>query len=127
MSNSNTHDQRMAKMTFATVYPLYVAKIEKKGRTKDELLQVIEWLTGFDNKKVQQLIKENVTFETFFQKASINPNANLITGVICGYRIEEIENPLTKQVRYLDKLVDELAKGRPMEKILRVEKKEEKR
>jgi hypothetical protein len=122
MSTSNTHDQRMAKMTFASVYPLYVAKIEKKGRTKDELHEVIEWLTGLDNKKVQQLIKENVTFETFFQQASLNPNVKFITGVICGYRIEEIENPLTKQVRYLDKLVDELAKGRPMEKILRVEK-----
>jgi hypothetical protein len=122
MSNSNTHDQRMAKMTFASVYPLYVTKIEKKGRTKDELNQVIEWLTGFDNKKIQQLIKENATFETFFQKASLNPNAKFITGVICGYRIEEIENPLTKKVRYLDKLVDELAKGRPMEKILRAEK-----
>jgi hypothetical protein len=112
----------MAKMTFASVYPLYVAKIEKKGRTKDELHEVIEWLTGFDTKKMQQLIKENVTFETFFQKASLNPNVKLITGVICGYRIEEIENLLTKQVRYLDKLVDELAKGRPMEKILRKEK-----
>jgi hypothetical protein len=112
----------MAKMTFASVYPLYLAKVEKKGRTKDELHQVIEWLTGFDNKKLQQLIKENVTFETFFQKASVNPNAKFITGVICGYRIEEIENPLTKQVRYLDKLVDELAKGRSMEKILRAER-----
>jgi hypothetical protein len=122
MKNSATHDQRMAKMTFASVYPLYIAKVEKKGRTKDELHQVIEWLTGFDNKKIQQLIKENVTFETFFQRASVNPNAKFITGVICGYRIEEIENPLTKQVRYLDKLVDELAKGRPMEKILRAEK-----
>jgi hypothetical protein len=122
MNNSDTHNQRMAKMTFASVYPLYVAKIEKKGRTKEELHQVIEWLTGFDTKKMQQLIKENVTFETFFQKASLNPGVKFITGVICGYRIEEIENPLTKQVRYLDKLVDELAKGRPMEKILRAEK-----
>lgn len=122
MNNSDTHNQRMAKMTFASVYPLYLAKVEKKGRTKDELHQVIEWLTGFDNKKLQQLIKENVTFETFFQKASVNPNAKFITGVICGYRIEEIENPLTKQVRYLDKLVDELAKGRSMEKILRAER-----
>lgn len=119
MNNSDTHNQRIAKMTFASVYPMYVAKVEKKGRTIDELHQVITWLTGFDNKKLQELIKEKVTFETFFQQASINPNAPLITGVICGYRIEEIENPLTKQVRYLDKLVDELAKGRKMEKILR--------
>ena len=119
MDNLNTHNQRIAKMTFATVYPLYLAKVEKKGRTKEELHQVIQWLTGFDNKKLQELIKEKVTFEAFFQHASLNPNANLITGLICGYRIEEIENPLTQQVRYLDKLVDELAKGRKMEKILR--------
>jgi hypothetical protein len=119
MSNSNTQDQRFAKMTFASVYPLYLAKVEKKGRTKEELHQVIQWLTGFDDKKLQELIKEKVTFETFFQRASLNPNASLITGVICGYRVEEIENTLTQQVRYLDKLVDELAKGRKMEKILR--------
>jgi hypothetical protein len=119
MNNSNTHNERFAKMTFATVYPLYLAKIEKKGRTREELHQVIEWLTAFDNEKLQELIEENVTFETFFQRASLNPNARLITGVICGYRVEEIENPLTQQVRYLDKLVDELAKGRQMEKILR--------
>ena len=119
MDNSNTHNQRIAKMTFASVYPLYLAKVEKKGRTKEELHQVIQWLTGFDNKKLQELIKGNATFETFFQHASLNPNASLITGVICGYRVEEIENPLTQQVRYLDKLVDELAKGRKMEKILR--------
>ena len=119
MNNSNTHNQRIAKMTFASVYPMYLAKIEKKGRTKEELNQVIDWLTGFDNKKLQELIKENATFETFFQQASLNPNAHLITGVICGYRVEEIEDPLTQQVRYLDKLVDELAKGRKMEKILR--------
>ena len=119
MDNSNTQHQRIAKMTFASVYPMYIAKVEKKGRTKEELHQVIEWLTGFDNKKLQELIEEKVTFETFFQHASLNPNANLITGVICGYRVEEIENPLTQRVRYLDKLVDELAKGRKMEKILR--------
>jgi len=106
-------------MTFALVYPLYLVKVEKKGRTKEELHQVVTWLTGFDNKKLQELIKENVTFETFFQQASLNPNAHLITGVICGYRVEEIEDPLTQKVRYLDKLVDELAKGRKMEKILR--------
>ena len=119
MNNSNTHNQRFAKMTFATVYPLYLAKVEKKGRTKEELHQVIEWLTSFDNKKLQELIKEKVTFEKFFQVASLNPNAQLITGVICGYRVEDIEDRLTQQVRYLDKLVDELAKGRKMEKILR--------
>lgn len=119
MNNSNTHNQRFAKMTFASVYPMYLAKIEKKGRTKEELHQVIEWLTSFDNDVLQELIKENVTFETFFQRASLNPNAHLITGVICGYRVEEIEDALTRQVRYLDKLVDELAKGRKMEKILR--------
>jgi hypothetical protein len=106
-------------MTFASIYPMYLAKIEKKGRTKEELHQVIEWLTNFDNEKLQELIKENTTFETFFQHASLNPNAQLITGVICGCRVEEIEDPLTQQVRYLDKLVDELAKGRKMEKILR--------
>ena len=119
MDNLNTHHQRIAKMTFASVYPLYLAKVEKKGRTKEELHQVIQWLTGFDNGKLQRLIKENVTFETFFQHALLNPNATLITGVICGYRVESIGNPLTQQVRYLDKLVDELAKGRKMEKILR--------
>jgi len=119
MNNSHIHDQRIAKMSFASVYPLYIAKVEKKGRTKEELHQVIEWLTGFDYKVLQKMIKENVSFETFFQQASLNPNAQFITGVICGYRIEEIENPLTQQVRYLDKLVDELAKGRKVEKILR--------
>lgn len=119
MNPSDTHHQRIAKMTFASVYPHYIAKVEKKGRTKEELHQVIEWLTGFDNKKLQELINEKVTFETFFRRASLNPNARLITGVICGYRVEEIENPLTQQARYLDKLVDELAKGRKMEKILR--------
>jgi hypothetical protein len=119
MNNSNAQNQRIAKMTFASVYPLYLAKIEKKGRTKEELDQVIKWLTNFDNMKIQQLIKENTSFEVFFQHASLNPNAHLITGVICGIHVEEIEEPLTQQVRYLDKLVDELAKGRKMEKILR--------
>lgn len=113
------HNERIAKITFASVYPHYVTKVEKKNRTKEELHEVITWLTGFDETTIQKLIDEKVTFETFFQKANINPNAHLITGVICGYRIEEIENTLTKQVRYLDKLVDELAKGRKMEKILR--------
>ena len=121
MNSKNNHDERMAKMSFATVYPLYLTKIEKKGRTKKELNEVIEWLTGYNEKKIQSLIDSNATFETFFMKAKLNPNAELITGLICGYRIEEIENPLTKKVRYLDKLVDELAKGRKMEKILRSE------
>ncbi|MFZ2899394.1 MAG: DUF2200 domain-containing protein [Saprospiraceae bacterium] len=120
MKTTPEHDDRIAKMTFASVYPHYIAKVEKKGRTKEELHQVIEWLTGFDNHKLQELIDEKATFETFFKKATINPNAHLITGMICGYRVEEIENPLTKQVRYLDKLVDELAKGKKMEKILRM-------
>jgi len=119
MNTTPEHDQRMATMTFASVYPHYVAKVEKKGRTKEELHQVIEWLTGFDDKKLKELIAEKVTFKTFFEKARLNPNASLITGLICGYRIEEIENPLTRQVRYLDKLVDELAKGKKMEKVLR--------
>jgi hypothetical protein len=119
MTNSGTTNQLIAKMSFAKVYPLYIAKVEKKGRTKEELHEVINWLTGFGDQKLQELIEENVTFEAFFRQASINPNAKLITGVICGYRVEEIEDPLTQQVRYLDKLVDELAKGRKMEKILR--------
>ena len=119
MNPTPEHNQRIAKLTFASVYPMYVEKVEKKGRTKEELHQVIQWLTGFNDKKLQELIKEKVNFETFFEQATLNPNAHLITGVICGYRIEEIENPLTKQARYLDKLVDELAKGRKMEKILR--------
>lgn len=119
MKTTPEHDERMAKMTFASVYPHYVTKVESKGRTKKELNQAITWLTGFDDKKLQKLIDGKVTFKDFFANAKLNPNAQLITGVICGYRIEEIETPLTKQVRYLDKLVDELAKGRKMEKILR--------
>lgn len=119
MKTTPEHDLRIAKMTFASVYPHYLKKVESKGRTKEELHQVIEWLTGYDEKKIKSLIDERVSFETFFKKAKLNPNAHLITGVICGYRIEEIENPLTRQVRYLDKLVDELAKGKKMEKILR--------
>lgn len=119
MKTTPEHDERIAKMTFASVYPHYITKVEKKGRTKDELHQVIEWLTGFDSERLQELVDENVTFETFFERAEINPNARLITGVICGYRVEEIETPLTQQARYMDKLVDELAKGKKMEKILR--------
>jgi len=119
MKPSQDHDERMAKMTFSSVYPHYINKVEKKGRDKTELHQVIEWLTGFDHIQLKALLDENATFETFFKKAKLNPKAELITGMICGYRIEEIDNALTKQVRYLDKLVDELAKGRKMEKILR--------
>jgi len=114
------HNEKMAKIIFASVYPYYVKKVESKGRTIAELHQVIEWLTSFDDKKLQELMDEKATFETFFKKAKLNPNAHLITGVICGYRVEEIENPLTQQVRYLDKLIDELAKGKKMNKILRV-------
>ena len=113
------HNERIAKMKFSSVYPHYVTKIEKKDRTIDELHQVIEWLTGYNKLKIQEFIDKKVTFETFFKNAVLNPNAHLIKGVICGYRIEEIDNTLTKQARYLDKLVDELAKGRKMNKILR--------
>ena len=119
MSASTRHDERIAAMTFASVFPAYVAKVEKKGRTKAELHRVIEWLTGFDEERQQEFIRKKATFATFFEEATLNSNAALITGVICGYRIEEISNPLTRKVRYLDKLVDELAKGRPMQKILR--------
>lgn len=119
MNTTPAHDARIATMTFASVYPHYLAKVEKKGRTKEELHQVIAWLTGFDEEKLQTLIQEKATFEEFFQQATIHPNAHLITGVICGYRVEDIPNPLTRQVRYLDKLVDELAKGRKLEKICR--------
>jgi len=119
MNDTSHHDDRIAAMTFATVYPHYVTKVEKKGRTKEELHQVIEWLTGYDETTLQKLIADKVTFATFFEQARLHPNAHLITGSICGYRIEEIQNRLTQQVRYLDKLVDELAKGRKMEKILR--------
>jgi len=119
MKETEKHNERITKMVFASVYPHYVTKVLKKGRTIEELHQVIEWLTGFDEKKLQKLIDEKVTFEAFFQRAKLNPHAQLITGMICGYRIEEIENPLTKQTRYLDKLIDELAKGKKMEKILR--------
>jgi len=117
------HNERIAKMKFFSVYPHYLAKVKKKGRTKEELHQVIKWLTGFDEHKIQNLINEKVSFEEFFQEADLNPNAQHIKGVICGYRIEEIDNSLTRQVRYLDKLIDELAKGRKMEKILRQESK----
>lgn len=120
-TTTKKHNENIANLTFASVYPHYVTKVEKKGRTVNELHKVINWLTGFNDDKIQELIDEKVTFKTFFEKADLNKNAHLIKGVICGYRIEELENKLTKEVRYLDKLVDELAKGRKMEKILRSE------
>lgn len=119
MNNTSHHDERIANMTFASVYPHYLAKVEKKGRTKEELQQVIEWLTGYDEKELQKLIEDKATFEAFFQQARLHPNTRLITGLICGYRVEDIQNKVTQQVRYLDKLVDELAKGKKLEKILR--------
>jgi len=114
-------DERIAQMTFASVYPLYVAKVEKKGRSKADLDRVIEWLTGFDAAAIEEHIACGSTLEGFFGRARLNPNAHLITGVICGHRVEDIDNPLTQQVRYLDKLVDELAKGRKLDRILRGE------
>lgn len=119
MNKAGGHDERIASMTFASVYPHYLAKVEKKGRSREELHRVIQWLTGYDERTLEEHIRTKTTFQQFFEQAKINPNAHQITGVICGYRVEEIENPLTRQVRYLDKLVDELAKGRKMEKILR--------
>ena len=119
MTDTSHHDERIAKMSFASVYPHYVTKVEKKGRTVAELHEVIEWLTGFNEKKLQQLIDDKVTFEEFFKQATLHPNAHLITGVVCGYRVEGITNPLTQKARYLDKLIDELARGKKMEKILR--------
>ncbi len=120
MKVTQEHNDRIAKLTFVSVYPHYVNKVVKKGRTEEELIEVIEWLTGYDAAKQQELRDEKVTFETFFEHATLNPNAHLIKGVICGYRIEEItEFPLTRQARYMDKLVEELARGRKMEKILR--------
>ena len=119
MTDTSHHDDTFAKMTFGSVYPHYVTKIEKKGRSIEELHQVIKWLAGYTDKRLEKLIKDEVTFKDFFEKAKLNSNAHLITGVICGYRVEEIKNPLTQQVRYLDKLVDELAKRKKMEKILR--------
>jgi hypothetical protein len=119
MQVTQEHNDRMAKMTFSSVYPHYITKVEKKGRNIDELHQVITWLTGFDENKIKALIDEKATFSTFFEQATLHPNAHLIKGLICGYRIEDIANPLTQKVRYLDKLVDELAAGRKMEKILR--------
>ena len=117
MQDTSHHDEAFAKMTFASVYPHYVTKVEKKGRSKEELHQVIKWLTGFTDKRLEKFIDNETTFEGFFKAAKLNANAHLIKGVICGYRVEEIENPLTQKVRYLDKLVDELARGKKMENI----------
>jgi hypothetical protein len=114
-----TNNTRVYKISFAGVYPMYVQKVEKKGRTKEELDTVLCWLTGYTEKTLQKQIEKKVDLETFFAEAKLNPNASKITGVICGYRIEEIEDPLMKKIRYMDKLVDELAKGKAMEKILR--------
>jgi len=119
MKATPEHHERVRTMIFAGVYPHYVTKVEKKGKTKAELHQLIEWLTGYDEKAVQAHIDNRSTFEQFFAEATINPNAELIKGVICGYRIEELDNELTKQCRYLDKMIEELARGRKMEKILR--------
>lgn len=119
MNDTKHHDARIAAMVFRSVYPHYVTKVERKGRTKEELHQVIQWLTGFDDATLQKHLDTDTTFEQLFAEANLHPNAHLITGTICGYRIEEIENPLTQKARYMDKLVDELAKGRKMEKILR--------
>lgn len=119
MKTTPEHDERIAKMTFASVYPHYITKVEKKGRAKEELLQVIEWLTGFNESELQKHIENKITFKEFFEKAKLAKNAHLITGVICGYRVEEIENPLTQKARYLDKVIDELAKGKKVEKIIR--------
>ena len=119
MQSTSHHDERIANMSFATVYPLYVTKVERKGRTKGELHEVIQWLTGYTEQDIEKIIQEKLSFQAFFDQAQLNPNASLIKGVICGYRVEEITNPLTQQVRYLDKLVDELANGKKMAKILR--------
>ena len=119
MQVTKEQDDRIARMTFASVYPHYLTKVEKKGRTKAELHQVITWLTGYDEEALQATIDQKLTFAQFFEQANLNPNAPLIKGVICGYRVEDITFPLTRQVRYRDKLVDELAKGKTMEKILR--------
>lgn len=119
MKTSSKQDERIAKMTFASVYPHYIAKVEKKGRSIDELNTVISWLTGYTDNELKKHIEEKSTFETFFDEANLTPQANLITGVICGYRVEDIENELTQQVRYLDKVIDELAKGKAIEKICR--------
>lgn len=119
MTTTPAHDARMATMTLASVYPLYLAKVERKGRSREELHEVIRWLTGLSDAALDDLIARNASFAEVFGVARLHPNANRITGMICGYRIEDITTPLTRKVRYLDRLVDELAKGRKMQKILR--------
>ena len=125
MKVTTEKNEKVANMIFASIYPLYWNRLEKNGRTKEEFHQVLEWLTGFDEEKIQALIEEKVTFRTFFQRANLHPNAHMIKGVVCGYRIEEIEEEFEvyKQCRQMEKLIDELAKGRKMDKILRKEKK----
>ncbi len=120
MKTTDKHNQRVANMKFSSIYPLYLAKIEKKGRTKTELNQVIEWLTGFDEEKIESLINQKINFKDFFKQATLHPNAHRIKGLVCGYRIEEIDNATTRQTRYLDKLVGDLARGRKIEKILSI-------
>lgn len=119
MPDQAKQDERIAKMTFASVYPHYVAKVEKKGRSEADLRKVLRWLTGFTNAKLDKHIQQESTFEALFADATLHPNASLIRGLICGYRVEDIENPLTQKTRYMDKLVDELARGKKMESILR--------
>ncbi|MCB9245802.1 MAG: DUF2200 domain-containing protein [Flavobacteriales bacterium] len=119
MKETPEHNERIAQLSFSSVYPSYVQKVERKGRTKEELDEVVSWLTGYSPTDIERLVSDKVSFQTFFQNAKLHPNASLIKGVICGYRIEELKDPLTRQVRYLDKLVDELAKGKKMDKIKR--------
>lgn len=119
MNKATANMSRVFRMSFASVYPLYIEKAQKKGRTKAEVDAIISWLTGYNEKTLQQHIDQKTDFETFFKQAKINPHASKITGVICGYRVEEIEDKLMQKIRYLDKLIDELAKGKAMEKILR--------
>ena len=119
MAATKVTDETIAAYTISEIYPMYLAKVERKGRTEEELNQVIAWLTGFDDDALDAQIDQNATFESFFGDATLNPNAHMITGMICGYRVEEIESLLTQKIRYLDKLVDELAKGKKMDKILR--------
>lgn len=119
MKSPKEQSARVGKMIFGNVYPMYVKKVEAKGRTKKELDEVIQWLTGYDSKKLKELVDSKEDFASFFKQAKLNKNASMITGMICGYRIEEIDDPFMKKVRYLDKLVDELAKGKKMDKILR--------
>lgn len=119
MQNKNTSTQRLKNMTFSSIYPLYVEKIEKKGRTIEEMHTIIHWLTGYTPEQIKNMRQDDTSLEDFFLRANINPRAELIKGTICGYKIEEIEDPFLKKVRYLDKIVDELAKGKAIEKIMR--------